>query len=73
MRSRAGGILLGAALAAELFTDERRLALGAAVDRLALLARDLPHVRDAALFLASDPELAWRLWALALLAEELGE
>jgi hypothetical protein len=61
------------ALAVELFGDERRRELGAAVDRLALLARDLPHVRDATLFLASDPELAWRLFALALLAEELGE
>jgi hypothetical protein len=60
------------ALAAELFTGERRRALGAAIDRLALLARDLPNVREATLFLASEPGLAWRLFALALLAEELG-
>jgi hypothetical protein len=59
------------ALAADLFTDERRAALGAAVDRLVLAARDLPRVREAALFLAGDPGLAWRLHALALLAEEL--
>ena len=58
-------------LAADLFTDERRRALGSAIDGLALLARDLPRVRDATLFLAADPELAWRLLALALLAEEL--
>jgi hypothetical protein len=57
------------ALAVELFTEERRAALGAAVDRLALLARDLPHVRDATLFLAAEPALAWRLFALTLLAE----
>jgi hypothetical protein len=59
------------ALAADLFTDERRATLGAAVDRLVLAARDLPRTREAALFLAGDPELAWRLHALALLAEEL--
>ena len=38
-----------------------------------MLARDLPRVREATLFLAGDVELAWRLFALALLAEELGE
>jgi hypothetical protein len=32
----------------------------------------LPTVRAAALFLAADLELSWRLYALALLAEELG-
>ena len=36
-------------------------------------ARDLPHTREAALFLAADVDLAWRLLALALLAEELGD
>ena len=35
---------------------------------LALAARDLPRVRDATLFLAAEPELAWRLLALSLLA-----
>ena len=43
-------------LAADLFTDERRRTLGSAIDALALLARDLPRVRDATLFLAADPE-----------------
>jgi hypothetical protein len=38
-----------------------------------LRARDLPAAREAALFLAGDVDLAWRLFALALLAEELGE
>ena len=61
------------ALAAELFTDERRAQLAAAIDELAVLARDLPQTREAALFLAADVDLAWRLLALALVAEELGD
>jgi len=61
------------ALAADLFTEERRLALGAAIDALAASARDLPRVREAALYLAREPELAWRLFALGLLAEELAD
>jgi hypothetical protein len=59
-------------LAVELFTDERRAQLGAGVDELALRARLLPSVREAVLFLAGETELAWRLFALALVAEELG-
>jgi len=58
-------------LAVELFTDERRAQLGAGVDELALRARTLPLVREAALFLAGETELAWRLFALALVAVEL--
>ena len=38
-----------------------------------LRVRDLPVAREAALFLAADVDLAWRLFALALLAEELAE
>lgn len=59
------------ALAADLYDEERRAQLGRAVDRLVLRVRDLPRARDAALFLAADVELAWRLFALGLLAEEL--
>jgi hypothetical protein len=59
-------------LAVDLYSDERRAALAAALDELALLARELPRTRDAVLFLAADVDLAWRLLALALLAEELG-
>jgi hypothetical protein len=47
--------------------------LAAGLDALALRSRDLPHVRDAVLVLAGDLDLAWRLYALSLLAEELGE
>jgi hypothetical protein len=61
------------ALAADLYTDERREQLGTGIDELAVLARDLPRVREAVLFLAVEPELAWRLYAVSLLAEELGE
>jgi hypothetical protein len=59
-------------LAADLHTAERRAGLGAAVDALVLATRDLPHTREAALFLAADVDLAWRLLALAVIAEELG-
>jgi len=61
------------ALAADLYTDERRAQLGHEIDGLAHRVHDLPRARDAVLFLASDVELAWRLYALGLLAEELGD
>jgi hypothetical protein len=60
-------------LAADLYDDERRAALGRALDSLVLRVRDLPVAREAALFLVSDVDLAWRMWALTLLAEELAE
>ena len=58
-------------LAVDLFTEERRAQLAAGLDELAVVARDLPRARDAVLFLAADLDLAWRLFALGLLAEEL--
>jgi hypothetical protein len=61
------------ALAADLYTDELRAALARSIDTLVLRVRDLPVAREAALFLAGDVDLAWRLFALGLLAEELGE
>jgi len=61
------------ALAADLFTDDRRTQFGAALDELAQRARDLPRTREAVIFLAADVDLAWRLLALALVAEELGD
>jgi|HubBroStandDraft_6_1064221.scaffolds.fasta_scaffold2647409_1 hypothetical protein len=60
------------ALALELYSDARRARLGAALDALAPLARELPRVRAAIVFLAADLDLAWRLFVLGLLAEELG-
>ncbi len=61
------------ALAADLYTEERRDQLGRSIDALVLRVRDLPVAREAALFLAADVDLAWRLFALGLLAEELGD
>ena len=61
------------ALAADLYDVDRRAELGRGVDALVLRVRDLPRAREAALFLAADVDLAWRLYALGLLAEELSE
>jgi hypothetical protein len=61
------------ALAADLYTAERRDQLARAIDALVLRVRDLPVAREAAIFLAADVDLAWRLLCLALLAEELAE
>lgn len=59
------------ALAADLYTDERRAQLSRSIDALVLQVRERPVAREAALFLAADLDLAWRLFALSLLAEEL--
>ena len=59
------------ALAADLRSDARVRSLAGGLDELARAARDLPRARDAVLFLVRDLELAWRLYALGLLAEEL--
>jgi hypothetical protein len=61
------------ALAADLFTDARREQLGRSIDALVLRVRERPVAREAALFLAGDVDLAWRLFSLSLLAEELAE
>ncbi|MFL5964839.1 MAG: hypothetical protein ACJ757_18355 [Gaiellaceae bacterium] len=60
------------ALAADLYTEERREQLGRSIDALVLRVRERPVAREAALFLAGDVDLAWRLFSLGLLAEELG-
>jgi hypothetical protein len=61
------------ALAADLHSDDRQAQLARGLDELVLRVRDLPVARDAALFLVADLDLAWRVYALALLAEELAE
>jgi hypothetical protein len=61
------------ALAADLYTEERRAALGRSIDALVLRVRDLGVAREAALYLAGDVDLAWRLYSLSLLAEELAQ
>jgi hypothetical protein len=59
------------AIAADLYTEERRDELARAVDALVVRVRDLPQTREAAIFLAGDVDLAFRLFAMGLLAEEL--
>ena len=58
-------------LADELDTPERRAQLAAALDELP--ADDLPAVTAAMESLRADPELAWRSFALSLLADELAD
>jgi hypothetical protein len=58
-------------LAADLYTDRRREQLARSIDALVLRVRDLPAAREGALFLAGDVDLAWRLFSMSLLAEEL--
>jgi hypothetical protein len=60
-------------LATDLYTEERREQLARGVDALVGYVRDLPVAREGTVFLAADIALAWRLFALALLAEELAE
>ena len=58
-------------LADELDTPGRRAQLAAALDDLP--TDELPAVSAAAESLRADPELAWRSFALSLLADELAE
>jgi hypothetical protein len=58
-------------LADELDTSERRAQLAAALDELP--ADGLPAVAAATESLRADPELAWRSFALSLIADELAD
>jgi hypothetical protein len=58
-------------LADELDTPARRAQLAAALEELP--ADDLPTVTTAVESLCADPELAWRSFALSLLADELAD
>ena len=58
-------------LADELDTPGRRAQLAAALGELPV--DDLPAVSAAAESLRADPELAWRSFALSLLADELAD
>lgn len=60
------------ALAEELRTSDRQLALEQGVADLRAQAKGLPHVSEAVQALAQAPEVAWRAYACSLLAEELG-
>jgi hypothetical protein len=61
----------GETLAADLDTGERRAELGRGLAAIRDEAARLPFVRDALGRLLADTELAWRAYAIALLAEEL--
>jgi hypothetical protein len=61
------------ALATELWSDGRRAALASGLDDVVMRARSLPGVREVAVRLAGDLDLAWRLFTLTLIAEELGD
>jgi hypothetical protein len=58
-------------LAGELDTPGRRAQLAAALEELP--AQDLPTMTAAVESLRADPELAWRSFALSLLADELAD
>ena len=58
-------------LADELDTPGRRARLASALDKLP--AEGLPAVNAAVESLRTDPELAWRSFALSLLADELAD
>jgi hypothetical protein len=59
------------AVATDLETDERREALVASLAALRGRAEGLSHVTERIDALAADPGLAWRWFAVTLLAEEL--
>jgi hypothetical protein len=60
------------ALADELRTADRQLALEEGIRELQMQARGLPHVSEAVHGLVDAPDVAWRAYAASLLAEELG-
>jgi hypothetical protein len=61
------------ALADELRTVDRQLALEAGIAELRIQAKGLPHVSEAVHGLLEAPDVAWRAYAASLLAEALGE
>jgi hypothetical protein len=61
------------AVAEELRTVDRQLALEQGIADLRAQAKGLPHVSEVVHALADAPDVAWRAFACSLLAEELGE
>jgi hypothetical protein len=61
------------AVAEELRSVDRQLALEQGIADLRAQAKGLPHVSEAVHALADAPDVAWRAFACSLLAEELGE
>ncbi|MDX6513052.1 MAG: hypothetical protein QOE36_2556 [Gaiellaceae bacterium] len=62
-----------ASLAGDLETPEARAELERGLGRLQAEAAGLPRVTAAAEALAADPDRAWRMYACALLADELAD
>jgi hypothetical protein len=60
------------ALAEEVRTVDRQLALERGLDELKAQAKGLPHVTEALAAMRATPDVAWRAYACSLLAEELG-
>jgi hypothetical protein len=60
------------AMADELRTVDRQLALERGLDDVKAQAKGLSHVSEAVAALRATPEVAWRAYACSLLAEELG-
>jgi hypothetical protein len=59
------------AMADDLRTVDRQLALEEGIRQLRVEAGGLPHVSEAVHALAETPDVAWRAYAASLLAEEL--
>jgi len=59
------------AVADELRTVDRQLALEQGIAELRVQAKGLPHVSEAVHALADAPDVAWRAFACSLLAESL--
>lgn len=61
------------ALAEDLRSVDRQLALEEGIRELQLAAAGLPHVSEAVHALVDAPDVAWRAYAASVLAEELAE
>jgi hypothetical protein len=61
------------AMADELRTVDRQLALERGLDDVKAQAKGLSHVSEAVAALRATPDVAWRAYACSLLAEELGQ
>ncbi|HEY7003244.1 MAG TPA: hypothetical protein VH281_03095 [Gaiellaceae bacterium] len=61
------------ALADEIRTVDRQLALERGLDDLKAEAKGLAHVSEALAALRATPDVAWRAYACSLLAEQLAE
>jgi hypothetical protein len=61
------------ALADDLRDVDRQLALEGGLAELRVQAEGLPHVSEALAALTQAPDVAWRAYAAALLAQDLGD